>query len=109
MFRKIEMKTATITTDDGEDIQFCYRDTILGFLRSPLDHAGLSVADIKQLVPVIDAIARSGDSVVLSDDEWKLVCARMETGLRFRIADRVVLDFIDDIEAAEAVEEITEP
>ena len=87
----------------AEEAVFDHRLVLLDILRAG-DAKGLSIDDMRTLMPILDKLEAAGGPgrVILEESEWTLVRARLADN-RWRFADKVIVDFVDAIEGAPAI------
>jgi hypothetical protein len=100
MARKIELRKITLPNGAGingesEPAVFSYEVMLREILRRA-PPAGLSYDDVVRSVealrPIEDAIAAGADTVVLNDEQWRTLRAKLEV-FPFGVADQVIVDF----------------
>lgn len=100
MARVIDL--TSVTMGDNKST-FEYYDQIIGLLKTPADpKSGMSADEMLQVMPVINKVQQSGagNQVILEDEEWRLLCDRVNNSARYNFADQVIVDFITHIRDA---------
>lgn len=101
MARVIELKTVSM----GENrVSFEYYEQVLGLLKTPADpKSGMSADEMIQVMPLINKIQEAGlgKQIILEEEEWRLLCDRVNNSARYNFADQVIVDFIKHVRDAQ--------
>lgn len=96
MARKIELKIVRLANGNGEDIAFSYGAVLLNALRYANPQEGLVLDEVLKAVeaqqPITKAIEERADSVTLSEEQYKTICAKVER-FPFAIATPEIAEF----------------
>lgn len=60
---------------------------------------GITIADVRRAIKVIDAVEAAGDELALEDADHQYLLAKFE-GMKFTRADRMILDLFDRVRGA---------
>lgn len=96
------MKTIELkhVKDDEKAIDFDYRANLLTIVSAPLGGEGaIKVPEIRQALKIGDKIEAASDKLELEDAEYEFLRLRVRAWPWAR-AHRVIVDFVDAIEAA---------
>ena len=105
--RIINLKSKTVAALDGEgkpkEIQVSFAKMIRGRLEAVRNPRGVSIAEVRQALRVIDAcedaINRGVDVLRLEDADWAYLCQQMD-GDGWGLVDRFVVELDEAVRGA---------
>lgn len=101
--RRIELKTVPFTTDNGTEARLDYRAELRGLLRGPKRGTdGMDLDEMRKAIALLDKLDGDADVVLVEDEQHAFLVSRIDA-MRWAVAHRVVLDFIDAVKNAPKV------
>ena len=95
--KKVELKKVPMTVF-GEKKEFSYKEMLQVIMETPQDTArGASIDEIRKSIRVLDALDKSDDILSLEDADYLHMMSKVK-GTKFSTANRVFIDFVDELE-----------
>lgn len=98
------MKTLELKTKEmvvlGSKSEFSYKDMLQVIMENPQDQQkGAGIDEIRKSIRVLEALEKSSGILELEDSDYSFMLAKVKA-TKFTSANRVFLDFVDDVEKA---------